>query len=395
MAPTSREQPRYKRRRKLSGDYFAGKFVIMHPPSEVRPNLDFELKVRPRLEDVFYALSKGSDYLEASKLAHRLQKYHQKLRLTSRERAHLLLAADLRKGQLISKYDFMNLLSKRIMTQNSAWIRRTMFQAADVIAMPGSRRDPVTLNYEARYSCKPPPVFILAITLAEIAVYVYYCLNQHVVPTWTQGCPGCRDSPLTFDPQFKKEAWRYFTYVFIHAGIGHIVMNLIVQLVVGVPLEMVHKMWRIAPIYIAGAIVAAMLQNALDPHVTLVGASGAGYAILVAHASSLVLNWSEMSFRWYRLIAIAIFVTIDVGTALYTHYEACEPDISHLGHVGGAVTGFLLGIVMLRNLRRHRWEKYFQIFCGMVFLAFVAALIVLNVIMKPDSKIIWDEKCPK
>jgi len=43
-----------------------------------------------------------------------------------------------------------------------------------------------------------------------------------------------------FHPEKRSEVWRYLTYMFIHSGLFHIVFNILVQLILGIPLEMVH-----------------------------------------------------------------------------------------------------------------------------------------------------------
>ena len=61
------------------------------------------------------------------------------------------------------------------------------------------------------------------------------------------------------------------------------------QLLVGVPLEIVHKMWRIGPLYIMAIISGALLQYAMDPNALLVGASGGVYALILAHLANVFL----------------------------------------------------------------------------------------------------------
>ena len=66
-------------------------------------------------------------------------------------------------------------------------------------------------------------------------------------------------------------------------------MNLIVQILLGIPLEMVHKWWRVLIIYFAGVIAGSLGTSIADPYVFLVGASGGVYAILLAHISSIIM----------------------------------------------------------------------------------------------------------
>ncbi|KAH0629248.1 hypothetical protein JD844_011181 [Phrynosoma platyrhinos] len=62
---------------------------------------------------------------------------------------------------------------------------------------------------------------------------------------------------LLYHPQLRAQAWRYLTYIFMHAGIEHLGLNVVLQLLVGVPLEMVHGAARIGFVYIAGVLAAA------------------------------------------------------------------------------------------------------------------------------------------
>lgn len=69
----------------------------------------------------------------------------------------------------------------------------------------------------------------------------------------------------------------------------HLIVNLSVQILLGVPLEMVHKWWRILVIYFAGIISGSLLTSISDPSVYLAGASGGVYAIMTAHIATIVM----------------------------------------------------------------------------------------------------------
>ena len=44
----------------------------------------------------------------------------------------------------------------------------------------------------------------------------------------------------------------------------HILMNLLIQLLLGIPLELVHKAWRIMLIYLLGALMGSLAHSVID-----------------------------------------------------------------------------------------------------------------------------------
>lgn len=69
----------------------------------------------------------------------------------------------------------------------------------------------------------------------------------------------------------------------------HIVVNLAFQLLLGLPLEMVHKWWRVSLLYFAGVIAGSLATSITDPWVRLAGASGGVYSLLTAHIATIVM----------------------------------------------------------------------------------------------------------
>lgn len=104
---------------------------------------------------------------------------------------------------------------------------RTMFPAFQVML------------YQPQYSCRPPPIVILFLSLIQVACYVYHgqLVNSLVSESALAGqAPIC--SYLIYNPSRRYEVWRFFTYQFVHVNMEHIVFNTLMQLVVGLPLEM-------------------------------------------------------------------------------------------------------------------------------------------------------------
>lgn len=87
----------------------------------------------------------------------------------------------------------------------------------------------------------------------------------------------------------------------------HLAFNLIVQLLVGLPLEMVHGSMRIGCVYLAGVLAGSMGTSVFDPEVYLVGASGGVYALLAAHLANVMLNFNNMHYGIIRIVGIFLF----------------------------------------------------------------------------------------
>jgi rhomboid-related protein 1/2/3 len=69
----------------------------------------------------------------------------------------------------------------------------------------------------------------------------------------------------------------------------HITMNIMVLLILGIPLEMVHKWWRVLVVYFTGVIAGSLGTSVVDSTVYLAGASGGVYAIITAHLATIIM----------------------------------------------------------------------------------------------------------
>ena len=67
-----------------------------------------------------------------------------------------------------------------------------------------------------------------------------------------------------------------------------------VQLLLGIPLEIVHGPLRVGTVYMAGVLTGSLVTSVSDPWAYLAGASGGVYAILAAHAPTFIMNFREM-----------------------------------------------------------------------------------------------------
>nr|XP_020754260.1 rhomboid-related protein 3 isoform X3 [Odocoileus virginianus texanus] len=142
--------------------------------------------------------------------------------------------------------------------------------------------------YYDSYTCCPPPWFMITVTLLEVAFFLYngVSLGQFVLQVTH---PRYLKNSLVYHPQLRAQAWRYLTYIFMHAGIEHLGLNVVLQLLVGVPLEMVHGATRIGLVYVAGVVAGSLAVSVADMTAPVVGSSGGVYALVSAHLANIVM----------------------------------------------------------------------------------------------------------
>ncbi|XP_029102876.1 rhomboid-related protein 1 isoform X2 [Scleropages formosus] len=99
----------------------------------------------------------------------------------------------------------------------------------------------------------PPPIFMAIVTVVQIIVFLCYgvMLNKWVLQTYQ---PDFMKSPLVYHPGHRAQVWRFFSYMFMHVGLEQLGFNALLQLMIGVPLEMVHGILRISLLYMAGVV---------------------------------------------------------------------------------------------------------------------------------------------
>lgn len=270
------------------------------------------------------------------------------------------------------------------------------------------------LMYAPTFSCNPPTMFLLLISLIQIVCFALSITKPETIGSSYQY--GDRmwpvDSFLIYDPNRRYEAWRFVSYMFLHADYGHIGSNLFFQLFVGIPLEMSQLGWRgslrVAFLYFFGVIFGSLGSSVSQPNTYLLGASAGVYALIAAHLATLILNWHEDGIiykerakygqqgdspsphglnpiiRAFRLIFLIVFIVFDVGQVVYKVYFLELPgQTSYSGHAFGALAGLVTGIFILENRKVEEWERRTEILAFIAFAAVLCALILVHICV-PD-----------
>ncbi|XP_077618817.1 rhomboid-related protein 1 isoform X4 [Crocuta crocuta] len=179
--------------------------------------------------------------------------------------------------------------------------------------------------YFYRHRSCPPPVFMASVTLAQIIVFLCYGarLNKWVLQTYH---PEYMKSPLVYHPGHRARAWRFLTYMFMHVGLEQLGFNALLQLMIGVPLEMVHGLLRISLLYLAGVLAGSLTVSITDMRAPVVGGSGGVYALCSAHLANVVMNWAGMRcpYKLLRMVLALVcsaVVGVSMGLTILRSYE--------------------------------------------------------------------------
>lgn len=184
---------------------------------------------------------------------------------------------------------------------------------------------------------------------------------------------------LCFQPDKRQQVWRFVTYMFVHGGIHHILFNLSIQLLLGIPLELVHCWWRVALVYLSGVLAGSMAASFTKRG--LIGASGGVYALITAHIATIVMNWHEMEHGMLQLFLFLILCSSNIGSEVYQHNINSANDISHLAHLSGGFAGLLVGIGVLRNLNVRPFERVVWFAAVGIYAALITVAILYNVLV--------------
>ncbi|KAL3833542.1 hypothetical protein ACJIZ3_008278 [Penstemon smallii] len=138
----------------------------------------------------------------------------------------------------------------------------------------------------------------------------------------------------------ENEAWRLVSCIWLHAGVIHLLANMISLVLVGIRLEQQFGFLRVGAIYLLSGVGGSVLSALFIQRSISVGASGALFGLLGAMLSELLTNWTIYSNKAAALFTLVIIIAINLAVGILPH-------VDNFAHIGGFLSGFLLGFVLL------------------------------------------------
>lgn len=94
---------------------------------------------------------------------------------------------------------------------------------------------------------------------------------------------------LAFSSTHQSQLWRFLTYSLLHAGIAHLIINIILQLFIALPLETevghLNTLW----VYAGGVLSGSLAASVSDDGFLMVGASSGIYSLLMSHIPHVIM----------------------------------------------------------------------------------------------------------
>lgn len=192
---------------------------------------------------------------------------------------------------------------------------------------------------------KPNYFFTPVLVIVNIVIWVaMVCTGISVFdPTGQSVLPwGANSTVATLDGQW----WRLITNCFLHFGILHLVLNMYALIFVGVLLEPFLGKAKFITAYLLTGIAASLASLWWHDYTVSAGASGAIFGLYGVFLAILTTNHIDRDLRNGLLASIGPFVLYNLI------YGSFKGGIDNAAHIGGLLSGIVVGYMYLPALRR-------------------------------------------
>ena len=183
---------------------------------------------------------------------------------------------------------------------------------------------------------------------ANVAVFLAMALASGSVMDFTGQVMvhfGANYGPFTLSGDW----WRLLTYMFLHGGLFHIAVNMWCLWNLGTLCESLYGRWTYAAVYLITGVAGGLTSVAWNPGVLSVGASGALFGLSGALIASFYLG--EFSLSGISIKGTLSSLLFFCGFSLY--FGIVSTGIDNACHVGGLVSGLILGALIARIAPEH------------------------------------------
>lgn len=158
--------------------------------------------------------------------------------------------------------------------------------------------------------------------------------------------------------------------VLLHAGVLHILGNLLIQVRFGFSLERRWGSRAFAAVYAVSGLGGVLLSCVASPDDLSVGASGAIMGMLGADLAFCAYNYKAEPLLRQEAAVVAFLAVMNMLVGLAT------PHTDNWAHLGGLALGALCGVALVRHRERRPAERTFRLVAGAALSAAMVGMAV-------------------
>lgn len=150
------------------------------------------------------------------------------------------------------------------------------------------------------------------------------------------------------------EWWRLIACVFVHIGIVHLLLNMYALFMIGLYLEPILGRWKFLAAYLSTGVLASLTSLWWSADRVSAGASGAIFGMYGLFVALLTTNMIDKKMRAGLMQSMAVFV-------IYNLVYGLKGNIDNAAHIGGLVSGFVLGYIYYFFQKKDKEAKLFPV----------------------------------
>ena len=177
------------------------------------------------------------------------------------------------------------------------------------------------------------PIFTYLLMAIQVLVFILLEMKGGSENSLTLIEFGAKYNPLIMQGEW----WRFFTPIFLHIGLTHLVLNTLSLYFVGIIVERIFGSLRFLIIYFFAGFIGSVASFILVPNISA-GASGAIFGLLGA----LLLFGILHPNLFFRTMGWNVIVILIINLVITFSAEA----IDSAGHIGGLIGGFLAAAIV-------------------------------------------------
>jgi membrane associated rhomboid family serine protease len=129
--------------------------------------------------------------------------------------------------------------------------------------------------------------------------------------------------------------WAVFTYMFLHAGLGHLFFNMLGLYFFGSRVESRIGSPRFLALYLISGVTGALLSFVFAPQSPIVGASAGVFGVMLAFAR----YWPRDKILIWGILPVEarVLVIITTAIALFSGFSGSRGGVADFAHLGGYV----------------------------------------------------------